>query len=51
MTYKETIHFLFKFSPQYTTTPPNVEIVNNGVTVLPVTEISDNQEVELFSTV
>ena len=47
MTDKETIQFLFKFATEYTTTPPTVEIVNNGVTVLPVTEIFDNQEIEL----
>lgn len=47
MSSKETIQFLFKFVPQYTTSPPMVEIINNGLQLLPPQEILKTQEIEI----
>jgi hypothetical protein len=48
MTDKEQIKFLFKFDSQYTTTPPIVEIVNNGIQVVSPQEIDKACDVEII---
>lgn len=45
---KEQIKFLFKFEPDYTTTAPVVEIVNNGVQVFSPQEIPNACDIEII---
>lgn len=43
----EILHFSFRLEPHYTNSAPQIEILNNGIQILPITSINTHQDINV----